>query len=126
MIDAINIRTAILLVEWCTQKYGPSKFANIETLTIEIDDSLIYYGEYDQEDNVIILNRKRHRSLLSWCNTIIHEYTHFTQNMTKYQEYRNSYEKHPYEITANRRSDKDMLEARRWLRKKLKQDLNQL
>jgi hypothetical protein len=39
--------------------------------------------------------------------------------MRKYGEYRNSYEKHPYEITCNTRGDRDKIEARRWLIRKL-------
>lgn len=118
--EYINKKSANLLLGWCIEKYGPSKYNNLKTLKIQIDPNHIHFGMYEPCQNAIILNPKRHRSLLSWCSTVIHEYTHFKQDMEKYGEYRTSYEKHPYEITCNKRGYRDQLEARRWLIRKLR------
>jgi hypothetical protein len=120
MNSYINKRSAKLLLGWCIERYGPSQHADLKTLTIIIDPALDSFGEYRPYENIIVINDKWHRSLVSFCSTIIHEYTHFTQDMYKYAEYRNSYENHPYESTANNRGERDKYEARRWLLSKLR------
>ena len=123
MSPYINKRSAKLLLDWCIQKYGPSQYASLKTLKIDLDPNLEYIGQYLQCTNTITLNPRYHRSLLGWCATVIHEYTHFQQDMNKYHEYRNSYEKHPYEVSSNNRSNRDKLEARRWLLRKLSKQI---
>jgi len=123
MSKYINAKSAQLLLSWCKEKYGPSQFANIKTLTVKLDSTLDCCGQYFPNANEILLNPRRHRSLLEWCATVIHEYTHFGQNMYKYAEYRNSYENHPYEITCNNRAEKDKFEARLWLFRKLRKKI---
>lgn len=119
MVNRLNKRTAKLMLSWCIQKYGPSKYANVNTLLIEIDTEIAWLGQYLGQKNTILVNPKMHRSLVSWCETIIHEYTHFQQDMHKYHEYRNRYDKHPYEIACNNRANRDKFEARKWLLRKL-------
>jgi hypothetical protein len=120
MSPYINKRSANILLNWCKEKYGSSHYQNIKTLKVSLDPDLATLGQYFPYPNEIVINPKRHRSLLQWCGTMIHEYTHFTQDMRKYLEYRNSYEKHPYEITCNNRADRDRIEARRFVLEKLK------
>lgn len=120
MSPYINKRSASLLLNWCKEKYGPSHYQNIKTLKIRLDLTLDSLGQYFPYPNEIVINPKNHRSLLEWCGTVIHEYTHFTQDMCKYLEYRNSYENHPYEITCNNRAKRDKLEARRFVLGKLR------
>lgn len=116
----INRRSANLLLSWCKEKYGPSQYQNIKTLKIRLDSKLEGFGQYFPYLNEIVINPKKHKSLLQWCGTVIHEYTHFTQDMYKYLEYRNRYENHPYEITCENRENRDKLEARRFVLGKLK------
>ena len=123
MSPYINKRSAKLLLEWCKEKYGPSHYHSIRTLSVRLDTGLEEMGMYFSKPNEIVVNPKNHRSLLEWCGTIIHEYTHFKQNMDKYGEYRNSYENHPYEITCNNREDRDKFEARLWLLRKLRKKI---
>ena len=120
MSPYVNKRSANLLLEWCKERYGPSQFANIKTLTVKLDPTLDGLGQYLPTPNQIVLNPKKHRSLLEWCGTVIHEYTHFGQDMYKYSEYRNVYEKHPYEVTCNNRADRDKNEARLCILRKLR------
>lgn len=120
MKEHINRKTAKILVSWCKKKYGPSEFYNLRSLKVKIDDLLEYKGQYCHWDNTITLNSKSHRSLLSWCNTVIHEYVHFTQDMDRYHtEYGNRYKSHPYEIKANYFANRDQYEARSFLISKL-------
>lgn len=123
MSPYINKRNAELLLGWCKEKYGPSQYQNIKTLKIRLDQELDSFGQYFPYPNEIVTNPRKHRSLLEWCSTVIHEYTHFTQDMHKYTEYRNSYENHPYEITCNNRADRDKYEARLWLLRKLRKKI---
>lgn len=120
MSPYINKRSAMLLLNWCKEKYGPSQYQNIKTLRVRLDPKLGSLGQYFPYPNEIVVNPRKHRSLVEWCGTVIHEYTHFTQDMYKYSDYRNSYEKHPYEVTCNNRADRDKLEARRFVLGKLK------
>ena len=117
----INIRSAKLVLRWCKWKYGPSQFADIRTLKVVIDRGIgEHFGQYIQYDNLISVNPDKFRSLVMWCNIIIHEYVHFTQDMREYfAKYGNRYRSHPYEIKANYIAKRDQWEARRWLLTKL-------
>lgn len=115
-----NRKTAKLLLEWCVNQYGPSKYADLDTLKIRLSSKLEFFGEYCPEENEIILNPKKHRSLVEWCSTFIHEYTHFRQNMSRYSQVKKSYDENPYEIESNLIGERDKFLARRWLFKKLR------
>lgn len=120
----ISRKSALLTLEWCIQKYGGSIHNDLDTLEIKLRSGLENQGEYESDDNIIYLNPKRHRSLLQWVNTVIHEYTHFRQNIdgmyTKYYELGRTYENHPHEVAANRIAKRDMKEARLWVLRQLK------
>lgn len=120
MSPYVNRKTAKLLLEWCSNHYGASKFADLETLSIRLDSKLEFFGEYCPDENQIILNPKKHRSLVEWCNTFIHEYTHFRQNMERYDKFKTSYDDNPYEIECNRIGERDKFLARRWVFGKLR------
>jgi hypothetical protein len=125
MSSLISRKTANLALSWCIERYGESIHNDLSTLEIRLRSGLENYGEYDPDDNAIYLNPKKHRSLLEWVNTIIHEYTHFKQNIngmyTKYYDrYGRTYDTHPHEIAANRTAERDHREARLWVLKELK------
>ena len=115
----INKKTAKLIIKWCQERYGNSQYSDFSKLHVTLDSTLPWHGQYFPLKNEIKLNPKKHRSTVSWCSTVIHEYTHFLQDMEKYLKYRTSYENHPYEKTANNRCERDKFEARRWLMRKL-------
>ncbi len=120
MSKYVNRKSAKMLLEWCIETYGPSKYADLETLSLRLDSKMEFLGEYCPEENQIILNPKRHRSLLEWCNTFIHEYTHFRQNMDRYSSLKVDYYDNPYEIASNRIAERDKFTARLWLLRKLR------
>ena len=124
MINLISKKSALLTLEWCIHKYGPSRFAKLSTLKIKLNSRFYAFGEYDQVSNVITLNPKKHNNLKEWVSTVIHEYTHFRQPIGEkydqyFEQYGRNYDNHPYEITACNKSDRDSDEARRWVLKRI-------
>lgn len=121
---SINKTNARKIFRWCKDHYGPSRFNKIKTLKFLFKDNLVddddrsqLYGVYCPIKNGITVNLPAHDSetILSLIDTIIHEYTHFKQDIKvmypKYFDYYKYNDKnHPYEITARYRANKD-----RWL-----------
>lgn len=114
------------IVDWCVKTYGKSKH-NRQFPQVQYRKG-IYMNEdprtmafYDDQDGVIFINKDDHRSLLSLANSIIHEYTHYKQNMKHYDilsQYL-PYRKNPLEIEANNVAKRD---AKKCLREILSQD----
>lgn len=108
----INKKNLKRILNWCKDYYGESKFKNIDTLKIYIDDTMDCAGAYCTRQNTIFVNTKVHRSFIDVINTMIHEYTHFRQDINvmyfKYLKvYSFNYENHPYEITATETAERD-------------------
>lgn len=112
----MNRKHIIWMFEWCENKFGKSKFN--EDFKIKISKAKDRYGVYMRDKNTIQVNVKAHKSLLELCDTVVHEYTHYLQDMSMYVEYflkyNRNYDNHPYEVTANNR-------AKKW-KKKLRED----
>ena len=80
--------TPYLVVEFSPQSEG-------------IDDE--WHGEYDAEENEIIIYSKNITSKSDLAKTIVHEYAHYLQDpkwMTRYYTLGHSYKTHPYEREA--------------------------
>lgn len=127
MNPLISKKSARLTLDWCINRYGVSIHNDVLTLDIKFRSKLEFYGEYDADDNTIYLNPVKHKTLAEWVNTIIHEYTHFRQNIdgmyTKYYvKYGRTYENHPHEVTAHRVADRDQREARLWVLQNLRKN----
>jgi hypothetical protein len=127
MNPLISKKSAQLTLDWCINRYGVSIHNDILTLDIKFRSKLEFYGEYDADDNTIYLNPVKHKTLGEWVNTIIHEYTHFRQNIdgmyTKYYvKYGRTYENHPHEVTAHRVANRDQREARLWVLQNLRKN----
>lgn len=125
MKNLVCRKSALLALEWCITKYGPSKFSKLNTLTVKLNSKLKSLGQYDEVDNIIYLNPKLHDNLKDWVSTVIHEYTHFKQPIHKkynqyLEEYGRNYNNHPYEITANNKADRDTVTATEWVFGKIK------
>jgi hypothetical protein len=82
------------------------------------------FGAYNHEKNVIYIFLKNAKSLLDVCDTFIHEYTHYKQNIKMYdsyfRKYSYNYDNHPYEKAANRKANNYKYECRRYVLKKWK------
>lgn len=94
------------MLDWCSQKFGRSRFAKYPGLYLNRTNNE-FYGQYIPDKNKIQINLKKHRSVIEVCSTVIHEYTHYLQDMKKYNvylyEFRRTYCSHPYEYTARNR-----------------------
>lgn len=103
---------ATKILDWCLNTYGKSKF-NKEFPDLEFKNP-DYYTEgcmayYDEIESVIFVDKTQHQNLYELANSIIHEYTHYKQNMRHYQilALYLSDNKNPMEIEANRIAKKD-------------------
>lgn len=103
---------ATKILDWCLKTYGKSKF-NKEFPVLEFrkpdyytEDCMAYY---DEIDGVIFLDKTQHLDLYELANSIIHEYTHYKQNMRHYQILALYLpdNKNPMEIEAHRIAKKD-------------------
>tara|TARA_R110000868_G_scaffold117446_1_gene311927 strand:+ start:419 stop:817 length:399 start_codon:yes stop_codon:yes gene_type:complete len=109
----INKRNLNKILLWCKETYGVSRFKNINYLTVEIDNTIEdAKGQYCPYSNRIYINPKHHTSFIEVIDTMIHEYTHFKQDIKvmyfKYMnEYSYNYSNHPYEHTANKVAERD-------------------
>ena len=102
------------IIDWCVKTYGKSKY-NREFPEIQYRKAS-YMGEdpntlafYDDVEGVIFINKEDHKSIRTLANSIIHEYTHYRQNMKHYDilsQYL-PYHKNPMEIEANRIAKRD-------------------
>lgn len=102
------------IVDWCYRTYGRSKH-NREFPEVQYRKGS-YMNEdpntmafYDDQDGVIFINKEDHGSLNTLANSIIHEYTHYMQNMKHYDilsQYL-PYNRNPLEIEANRVARRD-------------------
>jgi len=102
---------ATKILDWCVKTYGKSKFNKIfPTLEFRKSD---YYTEdcmafYDEIESIIFVSKDKHADLEELVNSIIHEYTHYKQNMRHYQIlslYLPDH-KNPLEIEAEKTSKK--------------------
>lgn len=59
-------------------------------------------GLYQYQDNEITIFVKEHLTVRDLIDTVIHEYTHYKQPMSKYSKLlkKNGYKNHPLEIEA--------------------------
>jgi len=107
-INDIERKHMTFAVQWCQEKWGVSKFKrNLPTLYMSNSKNPINFGLYYLKGNRIVVYINAHKTALDIFSTIIHEYTHYLQDMNKYVNYKNkNYNKHPYEITAYNREKK--------------------
>jgi hypothetical protein len=98
---------------WCLKTYGKSKYnRTFPTIHFKKPDHTNEdcSGVYDEFEHTIFINKEQHDTLDDLVNTIIHEYTHYKQNMKHYQIlalYLDN-DKHPMEIEAEQVAERDM------------------
>jgi Zn-dependent peptidase ImmA (M78 family) len=117
------------ILEWCIDNLGESKYHDSPpNLTIYIKrtkdkyfkDNKHVLGYFDEDDNVIIVFAKNHKSFSSFIGTIIHEYTHYKQNIAgRYDKLleKSNYDNHPFEIEAREAEKKYLKECNTYLKK---------
>jgi hypothetical protein len=108
------------IYEWCKKRYGRSKY-NGRYPDVVFRKGDYYDGEewgyYDEVDKCIYINRDKHETLQDLIDTMIHEYTHYLQNMHHYQiiALYLEHDEHPMEIQANAVADKDGIECLKYM-----------
>jgi hypothetical protein len=103
--DDTLYRIVELTNEWCDNNLGKNN--TVGEVNIHIKDQGFSYksncGGYDIEANTIYIYRDQCDTIEWIIKSLIHEYTHYTQDLRKYDlllgEY--GYHNHPQEIEAN-------------------------
>lgn len=100
----LNQKTGKLAIEFCVKTFGTKFGLDTPRLAIHrLPSKNGYLGMYDSGKNTIHVFKSEHSSFLEAMDTIIHEYTHYLQNMTAYMIFQKTgtpYKENPYEIEA--------------------------
>jgi hypothetical protein len=106
--------TVLKVYEWCKKRYRRSKYnGRYPDIVYRKSDYITGedWGYYDEQENLIFISKDKHSSLADLVDTVIHEYTHYKQNikvdfriLSKYFE---SDDQHPLEIEARSTADRD-------------------
>jgi hypothetical protein len=105
----IKKKCAVLTMKWCQENLGTNnkKRGKIK-ISVRVrpkkEGKYIFYGDFQSEDNKIVIYGLKDQSLDDIVSTVIHEYTHYLQSTKKYWEYFKThyYSTHPYERQAKR------------------------
>ena len=94
-------RTILILGESKYQPCTPYLSVQYSPKSEGVDND--WRGEYDSEENEIVIYSKNITSKSDLAKTIVHEYAHYLQDpkwMTRYYNMGYKYNNHPYEIEA--------------------------
>jgi len=88
-------------LDYCIDVLGQPKKKGIPTFSI-VKTNKEYYGEYVSEFEKIRVFYNKCGTIGQFISTFIHEYTHHTQNLNKYEKVLSKvgYDNHPQEIEA--------------------------
>ena len=89
-------------LDYCIDVLGQPKKKGIPTFSI-VKTNKEYYGQYASEFEKIYVYYNQCKTVGQFISTFIHEYTHHTQNLNKYEKVLSKvgYSNHPQEIEAN-------------------------
>jgi len=128
--EDINSKTAKLIVKYCVENFGLSKLYDYEIPSVLIIDSRptmdgfqkkdIAY--FNSNDNIITIFKPNIISFVDFIDTIIHEYTHYLQDLCEYSELEFIYDyyDHPMEIEATETASKHKWLCKKYVAGKLK------
>lgn len=87
--------------EYCMEVLGVPRKKGIPSFSI-IKTNKEYYGEYCPEQERIFVYYNNCGTIQKFVDTFIHEYTHHTQNLNKYDRLlsKYGYDEHPLEVEA--------------------------
>ena len=97
---------------YCVAKFGTNAHKPVPKVSIINNPDGRFYGIFDCGKNTIVINRAYNNTVKLFIQTLLHEYTHYLQNMTQYNQiYKKvGYKKHPFEF-ASRENEKLYSEA---------------
>jgi hypothetical protein len=84
MKDCINRKKVKLILNWCIETFGTNNNINVPTFTLTKQKSIKYCGKYDYDKNHMSFYLFTHKSVKSFCETVIHEYIHYLINNPNY------------------------------------------
>lgn len=92
------------VVLWCEKNIGTKRKSHKLSYFITSRPICPFpaYGVYDPKPNVIKIHRGECYNVKKVIQTVIHEYTHFLQDLRSYSRVLNEvgYKDHPYEVEA--------------------------
>lgn len=104
---SILTRTALRLIaketiQYCIATFGVKRSLPLPTVSIIKRGGSRKYGQYDVTNNHIQIHYNVCGTVQMLIQTLIHEYTHYTQNLKRYDVLycKFGYNKHPQEIEA--------------------------
>lgn len=124
----VSKETANSAFQWCIRKWGKSKFQPTFPRLIchnKVNKEVLA-GWFNEKSNTINICLPYTRSFSELIKTVIHEYTHYTQNVGKnYDKYTRiysgrPYEDHPHEKIAYEREREYFEECKKYVLKEIK------
>lgn len=91
-------------IQYCVATLGTKRSMPIPTVSVVKRGRSRKYGQYDYSCNHIEIHYNNCGNVRMMIQTLIHEYTHYLQNLKKYHVLYSQfgYDKHPQEIEARR------------------------
>jgi hypothetical protein len=108
---------ASLTLMYSISKFGVHKYKKVPKVSIINNPDLAYYGMFHCGTNRIVINRAYAVDVKLLVQTLLHEYTHYLQNMNEYKLVlkKVGYDNHPYEVEA-RNNEKHYTEVYKQLK----------
>lgn len=91
-------------IQYCIATLGKKRCLPLPTVSVVKRGRSRRYGQYDPKKNHIEIHYNVCGTVQMMIQTIIHEYTHYTQNLTKYDILYSlfGYDNHPQEVEARK------------------------
>lgn len=114
----VNRENALLILEWCFNKLGKSRFHKKHPKLIILNKiskiNLDVGGWYDDNKNIISIVVPNQKTFIDFIDTVIHEFWHYKQNPKGYKYVYNRinwgeneiYKNDPSEISARNKAKK--------------------
>jgi hypothetical protein len=89
-------------IHFCIATLGVKRTLPVPTVSVIKRGRSLRYGQYDMVNNHIQIHYNVCGDVKMMIQTLIHEYTHYTQNMNKYHKLiaKYGYDAHPQEVEA--------------------------
>jgi hypothetical protein len=114
---------AKLIYLWCKENLSASRYhEDFPKMILRNKKDDFFRGYYKDKNNLIGIYLKNNRSKKELCETIIHEWKHYQQNISEmYDRYIINYgydsKNHPYEISAEKYAKRHSKKCLEWIKK---------
>jgi hypothetical protein len=116
-----------LAYDWCVQNLKKSKFHSgfPKLYKRSVQSNSLLKGYYKEAKNLIAVYLDNNTTALDICETVIHEWKHYQQDIViMYDKYETVYKRkgnnHPYEISAENYAKRHASNCLSWIQKKFK------